>query len=505
VSSSTPAVGLGVPPEPTDETSLGARERRDQRAVRSIAWTSAGKYAGQAFRWGSTFIVVRLLTPEDYGLVGMTSLFSGLVALVAEFGVSTAVIRMRELDDEQLGQVNGLAVIVGGLAMLVGVLAAWPISLLFDRAELVPIVVVSSLGFLLASFQTVPSALLQRRTDFKTIAGVEFWGALLMATLVLALAALGSGYWALVIPNLVMAVWNSFAFRRKAYVRLLMPKVSRIREAYRYSVLVISGRFTGYLFANADFFIVGRMFGSSALGSYGMAWDLANTPNDQINGLIARVSTPYYSELQNDRRELFRFFLLLVEGVCCVSLPLVLGLATVSPEFVSLFLGDKWSSMVTVLRMLCILATMRVAPILVNPLLAMVGDAAFQARVTTIALFIVPPLLAAAGYYNGVNGIATCWLLVYPVMIATFVLRATKLFRASAFSVLRAMWPAIACSGIMVGAVIVTRELLPSTSPLAVRFAVLVGAGAVAYLVSLLAFFGDRVRKFKALAARSFT
>ncbi len=504
MSSSSQETEVGVPLEPSEESTLVDRERRDQRAVRSIAWTSAGKYAGQAFRWGSTFLVVRLLTPEDYGLVGMTSLFSGLVALLAEFGVSTAVIRMRELDEEQLGQVNGLAVIVGGLAMLVGVLAAWPISLFFNRSELGPIVVVSSFGFLLSSLQTVPSAVLQRRTEFKTIAGVEFRGAFLLATLVLAFAAFGAGYWALVVPNLIVAAWTSYAFQRKTHVRLLMPEFSRIREAYRYSVLVISGRFTGYLFANADFLIVGKMLGGSALGSYGMAWDLANTPNDQINGLIARVSAPYYSELQNDRVELFRFFLLLVEGVCCVSLPLVLGLATVSPEFVSLVLGEKWSSMSSILQMLCILAAMRVAPILVNPLLAMVGDAGFQARVTSIALVVVTPLLTAASYYFGVNGITTCWLVVYPVIVAVLLRRAGQVFDVSSLAVYRSMLPAVVCSILMVSAVLLTRALLPSTSSLGIRLAVLVSVGAATYCVSLLTLFGARFREFSRLALRAF-
>ena len=141
---------------PTPST---VQAHRDRRVLDAVAWTGAGRYAGQLFRWSSTVVVARVL--------------SGLVALLAEFGVGAAVLRLRDPDAEELAQLNGLAVFLGLIAMGVSLLAAWPLALFFRRPELTGIIAVSSLGFVITSFQTVPGALLQRDLRFKSVAAVQ--------------------------------------------------------------------------------------------------------------------------------------------------------------------------------------------------------------------------------------------------------------------------------------------------------------------------------------------
>lgn len=480
------------------------RKERDQRALRSIAWTGASRYAGQLFRWASTFLVARLLSPEDYGLIGMTALFSGVVALLAEFGVSASVIKMRDLDDLQLAQLNGLAVLLGAFAMLVGCVSAWPIAWFFHRKELLSIVAVSSLGFLLTSVQTVPSALLQRATNFRAIAGIEFAGALLLASLTLAMAATGFGYWALVIPTLAVGLMNSWRFWLRVRVGFSWPQIDQVREAYRYSIWVLTGRLSGYFSSNADVMIVGRLFGSTDLGAYSLAWDLANTPNDQINGLIARVSAPYYSELQHDRREGFRLFALMLEGVSFLSLPLVFGMAAVAPEFVAFALGPKWDGAVTILQLLCLVAALRVSTILINPLMAMMGDAKYQARVSFVSLFLMPPLQILGGSLYGMPGIAIAWLIGYPLVMAALFRRVAKQFSVSAWSIVYALAPATLSCGAMVAVVLGVKWYLPLDLGLATRFALLVLAGALVYATMILTFFSARIAAFRLVVAGSF-
>ena len=103
----------------------------DRSLVRGVAWTAAAKWASQGLAWVSWLIVARLLTPEDYGLVGMAAIYLGLIALLSEFGLGTAVLAVRELSVGQIGQLNGLAVLLG----LAGLLTSCAVAIQIGRAH----------------------------------------------------------------------------------------------------------------------------------------------------------------------------------------------------------------------------------------------------------------------------------------------------------------------------------------------------------------------------------
>src|SRR5438105_3774100 len=105
--SSQPIPAQTVPEPAVDSRAL------DRSLLHGLAWTSAAKWAGQLLAWASTLIVARLLSPADYGLVGMAAVFLGLITLVSEFGLGTTVITLRRLTDHEVAQLNGLAVLVG--------------------------------------------------------------------------------------------------------------------------------------------------------------------------------------------------------------------------------------------------------------------------------------------------------------------------------------------------------------------------------------------------------
>ena len=90
----------------------------DRSLLRGVVWTAAAKWASQALSWVSWLIVARLLTPADYGLVGMAAIYLGLITVLSEFGLGTAVLAVRELSVEQLNQLNGLAVLLGLASLL---------------------------------------------------------------------------------------------------------------------------------------------------------------------------------------------------------------------------------------------------------------------------------------------------------------------------------------------------------------------------------------------------
>jgi PST family polysaccharide transporter len=420
------------------------------------------------------------------------------VFLLAEFGAGAAVLKMRELDQVQLKRLNGLAVATGLTAMILGLAAAGPLAQFFGRAELKGIVMVSSLGFVITSFQTVPTALLQRELRFRQLATIEFVGAVMLAILVLLGAVLGMGYWSLVVPSLVTGAVSTIWLRRLAPVPVAWPAFGYIREAARFSTWVFLGRVGGYLFASSDFLVVGRVLGDNALGSYQFAWTLANTPNDQVNGLVARVSGSFYSALQNNPAEIARLYRNLLESVATLSVPLVLGMGAVAPEFVSVVLGQKWETAVRPLQILCILNTARVIPILAAPVLQMLGEVRFQALTTMIGLAYLPALFYFGAKSVGVDGVAVAWLFGYPPILVLTAHRTARRLGLGMMDFASSMMPSIVCGTLMVGAVVLIRPLLANSTSELVRLLAMVAGGGITYVVLMYLIFQQRTMQMLA-------
>lgn len=457
-------------------------EIRDQHVARAIAWTGLGRYAGQAFRWGATFFVARILAPSDYGLVGMTGLFSGLVFLLAEFGAGAAVLKMRDLDQVQISRINGLAIATGLAALILGFAAAAPLAQFFGRSELKGIVMTSSIGFVITSFQTVPTALLQRELRFRQLATIEFVSAVLLATLVLLGAVFGFGYWSLVLPPLVTGAVSAIWLRGLVPVPVAWPAFEYIREAAQYSTWVFIGRVGGYLFASSDFLVVGRVLGDTSLGSYQFAWTLANTPNDQVNGLVARVSGSFYSALQNNPAEIARLYKNLLESVATLSVPLVLGMGAVAPEFIAVVLGPKWATAVRPLQILCILNAARVIPILAAPVLQMLGEVRFQALTTLVGLAYLPVLFYFGAKSVGADGVAAAWLFGYPPILFMIAQRTARRLGLGTKDFLDSILPSLVCGLLMVGAVVLLRSFLANSSTDLVRLLAMIAVGGFTYV-----------------------
>jgi PST family polysaccharide transporter len=425
----------------------------------------------------------------------MTGLFSGLVLLLAEFGAGTAVIKMRDLDEKRVEQLHGLAFATGLIALGLGALASHPISIFFERSELRNIVLVSSLGFVFTALQTVPSALLQRALRFRLLATIEFAASVLLAVLVLIGAKLGLGYWSLVIPGIVVGAINVLWLRQVVPVKLRWPVMENIKEAAHFSSWVFAGRVGGYLFATSDFLVVGKVLGNSELGSYQFAWTLANTPNDQVNGLVARVSGSFYSAVQSDAAEIARLYKSLLASVALISVPLVVGLGAVAPEFIELVLGTRWSAAVRPLQLLCLLNTVRVIPILAAPVLQMTGEVRFQARTTFVGLAYLPIMFFFAAKAYGSDGVALAWLIGYPPLLLLIAHRTSRRIGLSRRDFFEALFPAFASSIVMAFVVFVARTALPTSVDGLPRLAALIASGAATFAIVLFTGFRSRTQQ----------
>jgi polysaccharide transporter, PST family len=465
----------------------------DRSLIDGLAWTGGVKWCGQAISWTISIFVARLLVPADYGLVGMAAIYLGLVSLLSEFGVGTAVVTLRELGHKELAQLHTISLLLGCVGFILSCAAATPLGLFFRESQLPAVVVVTSVSFLFLGFRTVPYALLQKEMRFKLLALFDGLQALGQALATLALALLGFKFWALVIGGLTGAivsavlpfVWNPQSCK--------FPRWRFIEKAISFSRHVCIARLSWYAYDNADFLVVGRVLGGLSLGWYSMAWTVAHLPIEKFTTLVNRVTPPLFAILQDDMASLRRYLRTLTEAVALVTFPLAFGITIVAPEFVHLVLGRKWDGAILPLQLLCAYSSLRSIRILLSPLLTAAGETRFVMHNTLWSLLVLPVAFLIGSHW-GVAGVASCWIIAYPILSFPVYRKTFRRIEMRPVEYLQALGPGLSGSLSLVIAVVLLKSIVPSTIPLYLQLATEIATGAAAYGLTMTLLYGDRLR-----------
>ncbi|HXX74389.1 MAG TPA: lipopolysaccharide biosynthesis protein [Nitrospiraceae bacterium] len=477
-----------------DSAIQSERQTLDRSLAQGIAWTGVVKWGTQILSWASTIVVARLLTPADYGLVAIAITFFGFVTMVNEFGLGTAVITKRDLSDQQIAQLNCLAVILGVVAFVISGAIAVPLSRFFGMPDLGWVVVVTAIGFLMTGFRTVPAALIEKDLQFRLLALMEGAQALTGSLGVVAMALSGFGYWALVLGGLLSTtVWTvlTLILRRHRFVK---PVFQSIREAITFSWHLILMRLTWYLYSNADRLIAGKLLGQAALGAYTFASTLASVPVEKVAGLINRVTPAVFSAIQTEHADLRRYLLTLTEGLALFTFPTTIGLALVADEFVPLVLGERWESVVAPLRVLALYAAYNSIMTVLSPTVLVTG----KSRLGMLNGFWSVVLLVPAFYIGskwGIVGIAVAWLVTFPFTTIPIYWHVFRSIGLPVNQYLRALWPALSGSVLMAAVVLLVKQILPPW-PLPIHLGFQVIGGCAAFALSILLLHRDRVNRF---------
>ena len=464
----------------------------DKSMAHAVGWNAAAKWSSQILSWTSTIVVARLLTPYDYGLVGMSGLFTALAMVVCQYGIGDAIIALRDITRRQIAELNTVSIVLGvGLVGLSFALAS-PLAHFFSAPPVRNIIIVVSGTYLLNAFLVVPRALLRTELRFKLLATIEMVRALSQVAATVLFAWLKFRYWSLVLGYLVSSlveVLLTFYWKRHEFA---IPNLAKLRRELKYSRQVLFSGFAWYAYDNADFGVAGRVLGGTALGNYTVAWTVASAPVEKIANLFTGVTPAFFSAVQTDKAELRRYLLRLTEVLSFVTVPASFGLALVADYLVLALLGPKWVGVIGPLRLLGVFVAGRsIATILPN-LLTAIGDARFVMW-ATIGSAIFMPVAFLIGSRWGTNGIAAAWVLAYPPAMVPMYYRVFQKTGMQLKEYVSVLMPALSASAIMAAMVLLSRSVLPAGSrPLPCLFLLIV-IGAFSYSGALFAFHRQRV------------
>jgi PST family polysaccharide transporter len=451
------------------------------------------KWAIQIVSWASTVIVARLLSPSDYGLMGMAAVYLGLVGLVNEFGLTAAILRGRDLDDSQIAQLGGFGIALGMVFCVISVGAASPIAHFYGEPAVRVIVTVLSLNFVFSSASVLPRSLLARDLDFRRLAWIDGATNIVQLTCTIVLAFLGFRYMALVLGSLVSRVAGAVLANIARPHRVAIPRDFRsISESVLVGWHVVVGRVSWYTYQNADFAIVGRVLGKVALGAYSIGWEIATLPVERVSALVGQVTPGVFSTVQADRPALRRYYLGVIEGLAFITFPGAVGISLTAPLLVPVLLGDKWTAAILPLQLLAFYAGIRSVDTVTPQVLIYTGHSR-QSMWYTVLAAIVLPLLFLFGARWGAAGVAFVWIVAYPLVVSPIYRLVFRILDLSPRAYLRALWPAASGTAMMTMAVLAARYSLPDGLDMRVRLASEVIAGAAVYAITMFTFHRQRI------------
>jgi teichuronic acid exporter len=467
----------------------------DAKFAGGLAWTAGAKWATQLLTWASVLAVARLLSVSDVGIGEIAGMFVGITNVLAEFGIGTAVLHMPELDRRTLGQLHLFSMLlctgIFGVSVLLAPALAW-----FFRSNHVAFFALTSAGFLITGVQAVPFGLLQRDMDYRRLALLEALGVMVAAVVTVTTAWYGWGFWALLAGPAAGKISSAALLCFWKQVPFAWPRWNDIRKPVEMGRHVAIGRVAAAAYNLADGVVIGRTMGEAVLGTYRMAMNLASAPAEKISSLIMRTATPLFANVMDDLPLARRYYLIIGEVLSLSVTPMMVGLAIVAPQAVSLVLGTKWVAAAGPLRWLGLFMIMRVLGTLAEQVLVSRLLTRFTMRMSILNFAIMPLAFIVAARWKGPNGVAAAWLVLSPVTIVPLLIILMRSIKLSYREYAMSLIPALAGSAVMCLALFGLNGRLPGSWPLAIRVAVQISVGGTAYAAFILCFFRGRVLRY---------
>lgn len=453
----------------------------------AIRWTASARMLSQLVTWAITLVVIRLLTPADYGLLAMATMFLGFLMMVADVGIGPALVQKPGLSERELRQAFGI-VLVFHLALAAALAVAAPlIASFFDDARLVPIVRVLSLRLVIGAFAVVPDAALQRELEFRKRSLLDLAATVAGSLVTLSLALAGGGVWALVFGSMTSQALKTVGINLLARC-LKWPEFSlaEVRSLLFFGGQATLARVIWFFLVQADAFIAGKWLGKEALGFYSVAMHLASLPNQRISALINEVAFPAFSRLQHDVPRVAANTLLGVRVLSMVSFPILWGISSVAPEIVRVFLGLKWTESILPLQILGLVMPLRMITNFVsNPIQGLGRFGVGLANV--VVAFLVMVTAFAVGVQWGLVGLCLAWLIGTPIVFLANMSRSTVVLGVPLNLLLASMARPAVTASVMYGVVVGCRTTVLAHVTDTARLAPLILAGALTYgLMTLL-------------------
>jgi O-antigen/teichoic acid export membrane protein len=324
------------------------------KSKKAFAWSAVENIVLKCISFVVMIFMSRRLTPADYGLVGMITIFTAVSAMFVNAGFSTALIRKQNRTEKDLSSVFYFNIVIAVFLYLVLFCCAPLIADFYNEPRLIAITRFSALGLIIGGLTSVQSAIYSAELDFKTQAKSSITSLLASSFVGLAMAYSGFGVWAILISNLVGSIVGSLIlwFYSKWRPKLIFS-FNAIKELFSFGSKLLASGLLETIYSNMYSLVIGKFFKASTLGYYARAKGFADLPSSNLTVVLQRVTFPMLCTIQDDDERLASVYRRLLKLSAFVIFPCMVGLAALAKPLIITLLNSQWMYTATLLQIVC--------------------------------------------------------------------------------------------------------------------------------------------------------
>lgn len=325
-----------------------------ERTISGLFWSAIDSFANQSVQFIIGVILARLITPREFGLIGMITIFIAISQTFINSGFSTALIRKKDCTQTDYSTVFYYNLAMGLLFYIILFISAGTISNFFNEPELRWLIRVLGLDLIIRSVTLIQGTTLSKRIDFKLHAKIAVTSSILSGVVGIAMAFTGCGVWSLIARYLTGSFFSSiFLWLWVRWQPSCIFSMNSFKELFGFGSKILASRLIDTVYSNIYYLVIGKYFAASELGYFTRAQSFNDLPSKNLNSIMSRVTYPVLAQMQDNKEHLKAGYKKMIKNIMFISLILMVGMAAVAEPMVITLIGEKWRQSIIYFQLLC--------------------------------------------------------------------------------------------------------------------------------------------------------
>lgn len=326
-----------------------------KKAVNGMMWNAIERFSTQGIQFVLTIVIARILSPADYGLVAMLSIFMAISQTLVDSGFGNALIQKQDRTETDYSTAFYFNIVISAFIYFLLYMSAPWIAKFYDQPELVKVARVYGLFLIINSFSAIQMTRFTISLDFKKMAVASLLSVLVGGSLGIWLAYNGYGVWALVFQALSGSlVWGTGLWILARWMPKWCFSWNSFRTLFSFGSKLLVSNLIHTLYSNMYSLVVGKFFLASVLGYFNRSYTIGQFPVQNFGNIIQKVLYPIQCRYQDEDEKFNQIFISYLRISGFVLFPLMIGLAVLAAPIISLLLTDKWLPMTSLLQIICL-------------------------------------------------------------------------------------------------------------------------------------------------------
>jgi O-antigen/teichoic acid export membrane protein len=389
-------------------------ESLSPKVIRSGFWSLGGNWLSRGLGIVKLLILARLLSPLDFGILGLAILSINVLNVFSETGIESALIQKEKISKSDLDTAWTITVIRGLILFSLLFAGSGWFATYFENNSLESVLKVMAAVFLFQGFNNIGLIFFKKELEFQKTVLLDLTADAAGAVAAILLAFYLKNVWALVAGTIFWAMVKCIgSYKLQSYRPTLRWEWHTAGNLLTFGKHVFWISIMAFVITNVDDALVGKVLGLTMLGFYTVAFNISSIPVSSFSGVLSQVFFPAYATIQGDSERIQQAFRRAFDAAAIILLPLTSIMLVLAPSFTILFLGQKWSPIIQPLQVLCLFALFRGISSLCYPLHLGLNRPDIQSKIKTLDLLVFAILIYPLTVKWGILGTSCAMAIVY--------------------------------------------------------------------------------------------